>query len=153
MNLPEGAQEIWDMRMRRVKPNEIVFVSMIGPLNSGNYQVFVTPKDRIEQLDFRWVVDLSVCVVFDRRVPAQRVTDLVRAIVRQSPNGGYTKFSKSFGYLWTWDAGKQSGWMVSWWKGILGIPELDIETIPEEFTKHTLSRYERICFEGVSADE
>lgn len=151
--LPDGAQEIWDMRMQRKKPNEIVFVSLIGPLNSGNYQVFINDKDRVEQLDFRWVIDLSVCIVFNNRVPNARVSELVKAIARHAPNGGYSQFNKSFGYLWLWDASKQDGFLVSWWAGVTGIPELDIPTQPEDFTKYKLSRWERISFEGVAADE
>lgn len=154
MTLPKGAKEIWDMRLeKKRRPNEIVFVSMLGELNLGNYQVLITARDRIETLDMRWAVDLSVCLVYDDKVPHKRVVELSRSIIRNAPNGGYVSpFDKSNGYLWMWDAGKQNGFLLSWSKGWLGIPEIGIESQPEEFMVSPMYAYDRRCFMGVKPE-
>lgn len=148
--LPVGADEIWDLRMKGKKPSELVFISTIGELNSGNFQVYA-PKIGITDYDWRWVRDLSVCLVYDDSTPAKLASELTRAIARCAPNGGYTKFSPAFGYLWTWNAGRQTGQLINWWQGHAGIPELGIEDVKEQFEITPLSRWEKPSFEGVRA--
>lgn len=149
--LPYGAEQIWNLRLQKKKPNEIVFVSLIGEINT-NYQVLLGSSQRIEELEWRWVRDLSVCVVYDDDTPVNRMTELTRHLVRLSPNGGYIgKHDPNFGFLWTWNAKKQNGYLLSWWKGFNGIPELEIDDQPETLEIHPISRLDRPCFEGVGA--
>lgn len=150
--LPAGAQEIWDLRLQKKKPNSTVFVSLIGELPNEMFQVLVAPTQRFEELEWRWVRDLSVCVVHHETTPPKRVADLSQMLVRLAPNGGFTRpFSPSFGYLWQWNAAQQDGYLLSWWQGHQGIPELEIADQPEEIEIAKMSRYERHVFMGVGA--
>lgn len=149
--LPYGAQEIWDLRMTGKRPNEVVFVSLVGPLNDGNFQVLIAPSDRIQTFDWRWVRDLSVCLVYHDKVPHQRVSELSKTIVRQAPNGGYAKpFMPSIGYLWMWDVAKQNGFLLNWIDGHLGIPELGIKGESESFNLTPMGRFDLATFKGVA---
>lgn len=148
--LAEGAQEIWDLRMSGKKPTELVFVSMIGELNAGNFQV-MAPKVGFGDYDWRWVRDLSVCLVYDDNTPNRPCADLTRTLVRCAPNGGYTRFSPAFGYLWTWNATRQSGQLIHWWQGHAGIPEIGIEDVAEQIEIQPINRWEITSFEGVRA--
>ena len=152
--LAYGAQQIWDMRMQGKRPNEIVFVSLVGPLVDGNFQVLLDPADRISTFDWRWVRDLSVCLVYHDKVPHQRVSEVSKAVVRQAPNGGYVKpFTPTIGYLWMWDVIKQHGLQLTWHSGYLGIPELGIGNQPETFDLSPMSRFDRVAFKGVKRHE
>jgi hypothetical protein len=149
-----GAQEIWDMRMQGKRPNEVVFVSLIGPLNDGNFQVLIAPSDRINAFDWRWARDLSVCLVYHDKVPHERVSELSKLLVRQAPNGGYANpFTPTAGYLWMWDAIKQNGLLLTWFSGYLGIPELGIANEPEMFDLSPMSRFDLPTFKGVTRHE
>lgn len=152
--LAYGAQQIWDMRMQGKRPSEVVFISLIGELNEGNFQVLIDPSDRIQTFDWRWARDLGVCLVYHDKVPHQRVSELSKLLVRQAPNGGYVKpFTPSAGYLWMWDAVKQNGLLLTWFSGYLGIPELGIHPQPEEFQLTPMSRYDMASFKGVTRHE
>lgn len=148
-NLPRGASRIWDMRVNGMKPNEIVFVSAVGPLRDGNFQVLLDSLDKAEQLDWRWVIDLSVCLAYDNHVDPRKLSRLARHIVRHSPNGGVTKFNPNFGYLWLWNTEKQAGALMSYWKGHDGIPLMHIPAEPESLEVQPMSRLDRHSFEGV----
>jgi hypothetical protein len=149
--LPAGAKEIWTLRSSGMKPNEVVFVSAIGELNSGTFQVFIEAGDKVEQFDWRWAVDLSVCVVFGDSTPRKWLGELCKAILRAAPNGGYTKpFNRNFGYLWAWNADRQKGQFMTWWKGVDPIPLLDIEGLPESFESQRMGVIDTNIFAGVN---
>lgn len=148
-NLAPGAEFIWDMRMQGKKPAGLVLVSCIGELPEQNLQV-LAPRGKPEDFDWRWVFDLSVCVVYDSKTPAQYRTELFAAILRCAPNGGYVPpASRTQGYLWTWDADQQTGHQLDWWAGYDGIPELGIKDEPERIDTRTLSRFERMNLKGL----
>lgn len=152
--LAYGAQEIWDMRMQGKRPNEVVFISLVGELNEGNFQVLIDPADRVGTMDWRWVRDLSVCLVYHPAIPHVRVSELSKLIVRQAPNGGYVKpFMPTAGYLWMWDVSKQNGFQLTWHSGYLGIPELGINNQPEDFIATPMSRLDLETFKGVKRHE
>lgn len=148
--LANGAEQIWDLRISGKKPNEIVFITMVGELNAGNFQVFA-PKSGFADYDWRWVRDLSVCLVYDSQTNAKAASELARTLVRCAPNGGYTKFSTSFGYLWSWNASTQNGQLIHWWQGHTGIPEIGIPDVAETIEIAPMSRWEKKSFEGVAA--
>lgn len=148
--LPKGASQIWNMRVGGVKPNEPVFISTVGPLRDGNFQVYLDSSEKFEQYDWRWVVDLCVCLVYDRHVDHKKVSRLTRHLLRHAPNGGYmTPFNPSFGYLWLWNTDKQNGSLVSYWKGHEGIPLMHIPAEPESLKVHAMSQVDRATFDGV----
>ena len=150
LTLPQGASRIWDMRVAGVKPNEPVFISTIGALRDGNFQVFLDEPAKYEQFDWRWVVDLCVCLVYDGHVDHKRLSQVARHILRHAPNGGYMQpFNPKFGYLWLWNTDKQNGSLVSYWKGHDGIPLMHIPAEPESLEVHTMSRVDRETFKGV----
>ena len=148
--LAHGAEQIWDLRLKGKKPTEVVFISMIGELNAGTFQV-MAPKGGFADYDWRWVRDLSVCLVYDEQTPPKPCSELARILVRCAPNGGYTKFSPAFGYLWTWNASRQNGQLLEWWQGHAGIPEIGIEDVPEQIEIAPINRWEKKSFEGVEA--
>lgn len=146
-----GAKRIWDMRVQGVKPNEIVFLSLIGPLNSGNFQVFLPQGIAVDALDWRWVMDLCVCVVYRPETDRAVLGRVVKTILRNAPNGGYMKpYKPDFGYLWLWNAEKQDGTLATWWRGHKGIPLVGIPGEPEQFEFHTMGRLDRSSFAGVA---
>lgn len=146
-----GAKRIWDMRVQGLKPNEIVFISLVGPVNSGNFQVFLPQGQAVDALDWRWVMDLSVCVVYRTETDKALLGRLVKAILRNAPNGGYiTPYKPDFGYLWLWNAEKQEGMMATWWRGHKGIPLIGIPGEPEKFDYQRMDRFDRHCFAGVA---
>jgi hypothetical protein len=69
--------------------------------------------------------------------------------LRFTPNGGYTTFDPSFGYLFMWNTDKQNGAIASYWKGYTGIPLLKIPNEPESIKVSTMSRFDRVAFDGV----
>lgn len=148
--LPKGASRIWDMRVAGQKPAEPVFITTVGPLRDCNFQVLAAADGRHGEFDWRWVVDLCVCLVYDSHVDHKKLGHFARHILRHSPNGGYTKpFNPSFGYLWLWNTDKQNGSLLSYWKGHEGIPLMHIPAEPESLDVHAMSRLDRATFEGV----
>lgn len=138
------------MRVMGVKPNEPVFISTIGPLRDGNFQVFIEDKVKFDQLNWRWVVDLCVCLVYDNRVDAKKVSALAKHLLRHAPNGGYmTPFNPHFGYLWLWNSDKQNGSLATYWKGHEGLPLMHIPAERESLELLPMSRLDRATFEGV----
>ena len=52
--LPDGAGEIYDLRInKKMVPNEIIFVSMVGDLVDGNWIVYVDPNRNPET--YNWI--------------------------------------------------------------------------------------------------
>ena len=148
--LPQGASRIWDMRVAGVKPNEPVFISTVGPLRDGNFQVYLSEVGRFEQYDWRWIIDLCVCLVYDSHVDPKKLSQFARRLVRNAPNGGYmTPFDPSFGYLWLWNSEKQNGSLLSYWKGHDGWPLMQIPGEPESLKVEPMMRIDRAVFEGV----
>lgn len=139
--LPQGAKRIWQMRVNRMKPDDMVLVSVIGPLKS-EWVVEVGLNDKFEQMEWRWLTNLSVCLVFDETCDRKRLFELAKHMLRHAPNGGYTKFDMSFGHLWMWNAATQKATLLNWWKGYEGIPELGIPSQPETVDAENVpSRY------------
>jgi len=147
--LPE-AKGIWDMRLSGKKPNNVVFVSLIGDLNVE--PSVVIPMDvQPDKCEWRWVIDLSVVLVFDEEVNKRRIWSAIENILRQSPNGGYLPFSKHSGHMWLWNVSNKIATQMSWWRGHDPIPDYDIDGIPEEFKAYPVSRWDRHTFDGVAA--
>ncbi len=145
-----AAREIWNMRLAGKKPNNVVFVSLIGELNVG--PCVAIPQDvRPENCEWRWVVDLSVTLVFDETVNKERMWRTCQSILRNAPNGGYAPFSKHLGYLWMWNTSSKIASQLNWWRGIEPVPEWDVDGIPEEFSAHPVSRWDMKTFDGVEA--
>ena len=147
--LPQ-ARPIWNMRLSGKKPNTLVFVSLIGGLNVDP-TVSIPPEIQPERCEWRWTADLGITLVFNDSTSKARVWQACQSILRNAPNGGYTKFSKHLGFLWMWNTSSQIATLMSWWRGVDAIPEFDIEKIPEEFTTSSVSRWDRHLFVGVEA--
>lgn len=145
--LPNGAQQIWDLRMKRMKPSEIVFISVIGRI-PANWQINIDLTDKFQDLEWRWVADLPTCLVFDETSNRKRLLELATVIARCAPNGGYVKpFNPNFGYLWLWNAALGDAHLMQWWKGHEGLPELGIEDQPEQIEVFKASKFEQMLFE------
>lgn len=149
-NLPQGAGRIWNMRVGGMKPNEPVFVSTVGPLRDGNFQVLLDTLDRATEYDWRWIVDLSVCLVYDAHVDHKKLSRLAQHMLRHAPNGGYIlPFNPNYGCLWLWNTDKQNGSLATFWKGHEGIPLMQIPAEPDSLEVQTMSRLDRATFNGV----
>lgn len=147
--LPHGAKEIWDLRLKRVKPGEIVFVSVIGEL-PVRWQVNLKLADKFENFEWRWATDLSVCLVYDETVNRKRLFQLATTIVRNAPNGGYVRpFNAHFGYLWLWNAALGDAHLMQWWNGYHGVPEFGIDDQPEQIEVMKASKFEQKLFEEI----
>lgn len=149
--LPHGAKRIWDMRMQGIAPGEVVFVSLIGPLNAGNFNVEVQPGTVFERMDWRWTMGLGVCLVYSDQTDPKAASRLAKTLVRCAPCGSYARFSEQHGHLWVWNASKQGGVLMSWWAGHAGIPLLGVDAQKEEIEICPMSRLDRRSFEGVTA--
>jgi len=81
ISIPKGAQPIIDARMRGQKPDELILVSLIGPVAETNHTVFVDPDSTY---DWRWVIGLQLCLMVNAqtRKPAW---DMLLAIGKESP--------------------------------------------------------------------
>ena len=67
--MPSGASEIHDLRVsKKMVPNEIVFVSMVGDLTYGNWIVYVDINKNPESYEWIWAVNLQICLVYDTSV-------------------------------------------------------------------------------------
>ena len=59
MNLPNGAKPIVDVRLKGLKPDEMIIVSLIGQTGEANYTVYANEK---AEYDWRWLRGLKVCL-------------------------------------------------------------------------------------------
>ena len=149
--LAPGADYIWNMRLARKKPAGMVFITCIGELPIADIQV-LAPRGNPADYDWRWCFDLPVCVVYGEHVQPKYLSELCAAVVRCAPNGGYvTPATRTSGYLWTWDASKQTGYQLTWWAGYEGIPEIGIPDQPSEMEVRPMSRFDRMSFDGIGA--
>ena len=148
LTLASGARRIWNMRINGKKPNEPVFITAVGPLNSGTFQVDIdTSGPAPTTYDWRWVIDLSVCIVYENASNHRFLSKLAREVLARSPNGGYMQpFRPGFGYLWMWNVDKQDGSLISYWRGHEGVPLLHIPAERESFTVQPMMRLDKHVF-------
>lgn len=59
-----NAQPIVDARLRGLKPDEMVLVSLVGHVDAANHTVRAIPGTAY---DWRWVRDLDICVYVGER--------------------------------------------------------------------------------------
>jgi GNAT superfamily N-acetyltransferase len=78
--LARNAQAILQARLRGLKPDEMVMVSLVGRIESGNQTVFARWDDL---LDWRWVRGLDICV---RIGDEPTWAGIVKAIALQRPD-------------------------------------------------------------------
>jgi hypothetical protein len=74
-----NAQPIVDARLRGLKPNELVLISLVGHVDAANHTVRATLGT---PYDWRWVRDLEICVYIGERVDW---VDVLKAIALQRP--------------------------------------------------------------------
>lgn len=91
VKVPNGAQRIIDLRMRGVVPDDLVIVSLVGPLPDGNPLILADGSD----YDWRFLRGLRVCI-FGRVGTPNRQTAI--AIGRNLPER-----------LWLWDVDAREG--------------------------------------------
>lgn len=150
--MPAGAQHIWELRLSRRKPLEPVFLSMIGPLIDGRFQV-KAPHDNPERYEWRWVRDLAVVVVVNNNIDAQRISSLCNTVIRHAPNGCYASAKgPDWGWLWVWNADRQGGYLLDWWRGSPGVPALRIAESPAQLQIRSMSPEDVAIFKGVRAE-
>lgn len=150
--MPAGAQHIWALRLSRRKPNEPVFLSTIGELHEGRFQV-QAPQGHFKKYEWRWVRDLAVVVVVNNDTDAQRASSLCNAVIRHAPNGAYTSIKGAdWGWLWVWNADKQDGYLLDWWRGRPGVPALRIAETPAQLNIRPMPAADVAVFSGVRAE-
>lgn len=59
MNLPNGAAQILQARLKGSKPADMLVVSLIGPVEATNHTIYANPS---AQYDWRFLRGLKVCV-------------------------------------------------------------------------------------------
>lgn len=149
--MPAGAEHIWSLRLSRRKPMEPVFLSMIGGLHEGRFQV-QAPRGHFEKYEWRWVRDLAVVVVVNNDTEPQRTSGLCNVVIRHAPNGCYASIkSPDCGWLWVWNADKQDGYLLDWWRGSPGVPALRFAGTPEQLQIRSMSAEDVAVFKGVRA--
>lgn len=79
--IPKGAKPIIDARLRGQKPDELILVSLIGPIGEKNHTVFVNPNGTY---DWRWVIGLKLCLIVNAQT-RQAARDLFLTIGQESP--------------------------------------------------------------------
>lgn len=79
--IPKGAQPIIDARLRGQKPDELILVSLIGPVAEANYTVFVNPNG---VYDWRWAIGLQLCLMVNAQT-RRAAWDMLQAIGKHSP--------------------------------------------------------------------
>ena len=98
--LPDGAGEIYDLRInKKMVPNEIIFVSMVGDLVDGNWIVYVDPNRNPENYNWIWARDLQICLVYDASIHRDMVKHYAETIAKAKPNGGYMTGDKFHGFI------------------------------------------------------
>ncbi|AYR23008.1 hypothetical protein [Herbaspirillum rubrisubalbicans] len=80
--IPKGAQAIIDARIRGQKPDELILVSLIGPVAEANHTVFVNPNGAY---DWRWVIGLQLCLMVNAAT-RRAARDLLLTIGKNSPS-------------------------------------------------------------------
>ena len=79
MITPTGAQKIIDARRKGMKPAEMIIISLIGRVAEQNHQVYVNSDS---EYDFRWCVDLSICIYINQKSNWKAIT---KAVALQKP--------------------------------------------------------------------
>lgn len=87
-----NAQPIIDARMRGLKPDELILVSLGGYVDAANHTVRTIP---FTQHDWRWARGLELCVYVGER---QEWVDTAKAIAMQRPD-----------YLCLWNCAERWG--------------------------------------------
>jgi hypothetical protein len=90
-----NAQPIIDARMRGLKPDDLVLVSLVGHVHAENHTVRAIPG---VAYDWRWVRGLDLCVYIGER---QDWVDVLKAIALHRP-----------AYLSLWNSAEQWGAQV-----------------------------------------
>lgn len=148
--LPDGAGEIYDLRIRKkIVPNEIVFVSLVGDMLQSNWIVCVNSNQRPEFYDWTWVRNLQICLVYDSTIHKDIVKDYAETIARCKPNGGYMSNNNFSGFLYLWNIEKKAGAHLSYTPEIIGDIDLGITTIEAECHYRRLWSSEVQYLEGV----
>jgi hypothetical protein len=150
--LPDGAGEIFDLRMnKKMVPNEIVFVSMVGDLSDGNWIVYVDTNKNPESYEWIWARDLQICLVYDASVHRDLVKHYAETIAKAKPNGGYIATDNFHGYLYLWNVNKQAGAHLTYRPEINGDIELGLITHPAEAVYRRVYDYELEFLLGVDS--
>lgn len=145
--LPPGAKRIWDLRLAGQKPTDLLIVSTVGAINSGNHQIFVDHR-KPSTFEWRWVFDLPILLVHDSALDASLVRDYVAEIIRYRPRTEGSTPSPLHGSMCTWNTSLQDGAEWSWWAGITPL-DPDIEPMDEELTSWRLGVLDRKAWEGI----
>lgn len=148
--LPDGASEIYDLRVnKKMVPNDTVFISLVGDLYDCNWVVYASPDKSPSNYDWRWVVNLRICLVYGASVHRDIVKDYAETIARYKPNGGYSINDTFHGFLYLWNADKQAGAHLTYAPEIYGDAELNLTNFPAEVTYRRVYPYELHFLNGV----
>lgn len=90
-----NAQPILDARLRGLKPDELVLISLIGNIGAANHTVRAIPATAY---DWRWARDLELCVYVGEQ---QDWVGILKAIAMQRP-----------AYLGLWNTAERWGAQV-----------------------------------------
>lgn len=147
--LPDGAQEIWDLRMKGKKPGDLIFISTVGWLNVDNPQIFVDYDQKPESYEWRWVRGLQVVLAHDSLLSGTPLLEYIREIARHLPNTmGYSGLVDRHGSICTWNVDAQGGQECDWY-GEIKINIEGFDDIPEDLTCRRLSIFEQRAWEGI----
>lgn len=148
--LPEVAEIIYQNRIqKKIVPNEIVFVSLVGDLIDGNWQIVANPNTDPAKYDWRWVVDLQICLVYNSTISSELVKSFAKEIVKHLPNQHSVR-DNFHGYLYLWNTEKQQGAHLTYHPAVMGDASIELEDIPECMSYRKLFKYETSFLDGVS---
>jgi hypothetical protein len=150
--LPSGdTEKLWDLRMMKFKPNEMILVSLIGDLTEGTWQIFPSADVHPKNYDWRWAMDLQICLVYDSTCHKDRVKAIALEIAKHKSVGDQGKSDGFHGSLYLWNTSLKAGAHMTHTPEILGDPDLDLPTHPEEIKYRNLYHYELPFFTSIES--
>lgn len=155
--MPFNAQPIWDARLRGQKPADLVFISMVGKLNAENHTVQVKPDADPAHYEWRWVRDLSVCLVYGNAVSPTLVTRMVTEIIQHLPRHTTSPALRNQGEMATWNVDTQAGSRWDYWGGIT-LPAIvrsqyGLENMSPVLEQHRMLSFENRAWSGLNRFE
>jgi hypothetical protein len=80
--LAKGAGEIASARAKGMKPDEMIIVSLIGPVGESNHTVYANPDG---EYCWSWVKRLQLCIYANQRTDWQTIKPITMAIALERP--------------------------------------------------------------------
>ena len=144
---PDGdARRLWDMRISGYKSEEMIMVSLIGVLTTGNWQIYPSSDVHPKRYEWRWARDLQICLVYDSTCNKDRVKAIALEIAKNHSRGDQHKADGFTGSLFLWNVSLKAGAHMRHTPEIVGDQNLQLPTHPEVTIYRNLFAYELPSF-------